>query len=63
MGKCRKLNQSSQEDEEVFFNLEGVVMNYSWVIWYSRPPKTLLNLFGEVFSHLEITRDVCESQV
>lgn len=42
-----------QEDEEIFFNLEGAVMNYSWVIWYSRPPKTLLNLFGEnVFSHL-----------
>lgn len=58
MGKYRKLNQSSQEDEDVFFNLEGFVMNYSWVIWYSRPSKTLLNLFGEnVFSHLGTTRD------
>ena len=42
----------------LFFNPEGVVMSYSWVIWCSRPPKTLLNLFGEnVFSHLGITRD------
>ena len=57
-GKMQKSESELQKNEEVFFNLEGVVMTYSWVILRGRPLKTLMNLFGEnICSHLGITGD------